>query len=202
MNPLSSIENKSKVIATATEGVEVLELLETSLNNTTIASNNLPISSALIVVNRILENFYTHIAAMYQSDTHGRAGITRELLDPIQIKNEYDVQRILYALLKPIFPMARLEKHADAGYLANRYDIVIDEYEICIEVKCTRDSMTESTLVTEIGSDIAHYTSKHLFFFVYDKKNMLKNKQLFEFNYTKKESDRDIRTFVVQPVTL
>lgn len=204
LNPLSGLENKSKIINTVTEAVEVLELLEVSLNKATDGRGKLTINVALEVIDRILLNFHKHLEVMYQSDTHGKAGITKDLLKDIQIKNEYDVQRILYSLIKQIFPLARVEKQGDGGYLGTRCDIVLDEYDICIEVKCTRDSMTERKLTEEIGSDITHYNSKYRFFFVYDKEKILKNKDSFESRYTYFEIDpyKDIRTFVIQPITL
>ena len=37
-------------------------------------------------------------------------------LKKIQIGNEYDLQRMLYALLVPIFPLIRQEAESDNGY--------------------------------------------------------------------------------------
>ncbi|WP_338078416.1 PD-(D/E)XK nuclease domain-containing protein [Anoxybacteroides rupiense] len=54
----------------------------------------------------------------------------KEDLDKTKIENEHDVQRMLYSLIRPIFPDARLEVVDDAGYASVRYDIVLDEYGI------------------------------------------------------------------------
>ncbi|MGP3610309.1 hypothetical protein [Anoxybacteroides rupiense] len=51
-------------------------------------------------------------------------------MDKTKIENEHDVQRMLYSLIRPIFPDARLEVVDDAGYASVRYDIVLDEYGI------------------------------------------------------------------------
>jgi hypothetical protein len=69
---------------------------------------------------------------MYQEKVHGNGTIKKEDLDAIQIGNEYDMQRILYSLIRPIFPTAKVEVSDDAGYNAIRYDIKIDEYNIVI----------------------------------------------------------------------
>lgn len=61
---------------------------------------------------------------MYEAPVHGKAAITKEKLDEIKIGNEYDVQRILFSLIKPIFPEARLEVSDDNGYGTSRYDMV------------------------------------------------------------------------------
>ncbi|MDC3418333.1 hypothetical protein [Aquibacillus salsiterrae] len=78
---------------------------------------------AVNIINRILMNFYSHIEEMYESKVHGKAGITKEKLDEIRIGNEYDVQRILYSIIKPIIPEARLEVVDDAGSGSVRRDM-------------------------------------------------------------------------------
>ena len=55
------------------------------------------------------------------------------------IGNEYDLQHIVYALLRAVFPLCRIEEYQDAGACAVRKDICIEEFDIAIELKCTRD---------------------------------------------------------------
>lgn len=204
-NPLSSLENKTKLRSFARELVGELKTLKEQLGSCSLPATRLPIAVALEVLSRILTNFYKHMEVMYQEKTHGSAGITNSLLDTIKIKNEYDVQRILYALIKPIFPDVEVEKYADGGYRGVRCDIVLKEYDIWIEVKCTRrSSMSEKSLTEQIGADITHYRSKYRLFFIYDKNKIIKNKDAFEREYTYVEKDpaKDIRMFIVQPITL
>lgn len=169
-----------------------------------IVKNTIPKEIAMIIIIRIMENFYKHIEVMYQDPVHGRAKILKTDLDKIRIGNEYDVQRILYSIIKPIFPLARVEVSEDAGYNSVRYDIYIDEYDIVIEVKCTRDSMNERKLTEELGSDIFHYKANNLFFFIYDKEKIIKNVDAFTKTYTKKEEtlNKIIETVVIQPIVL
>jgi hypothetical protein len=47
----------------------------------------------------------------------------KEELDKTKIENEHDVQRMLYSLIRPIFPDARLEVVDAAGYASVRYDM-------------------------------------------------------------------------------
>lgn len=166
--------------------------------------NNIPKEIAIIIIKRIMDNFYKYIEAMYESQVHGKAKILKKDLDKIKIGNEYDVQRILYSIIKPIFPLARLEVPDDAGYNSVRYDIYVDEYDVVIEVKCTRNSMTERTLEEEIGSDIYHYQTKNVFFFIYDKDKIIKNVDAFIRAYTRREDDFDknVDAIVIQPVLL
>jgi len=132
-------------------------------------------TTASTIIRKILRNFHKHIEAMYQDEVHGNGTIKKEDLDKIKIGNEYDVQRILYSLIKPIFPDARLEVVNDAGYNSVRYDIVIDEYGIVVEVKCTRENMTERKLTEELGADSFHYKADQLFLFIFDKVKLIKN---------------------------
>src|SRR5665648_558018 len=141
---------------------------------------------------------------MYQSTVHGNGTIKKEDLDLIKIGNEYDIQRILYALIRPIFPETRMEVTEDAGYRSIRSDIFLDEYNIAIEVKCTRTSMTIRNLTEELGADAFHYKSEYLFIFVYDKEKIILNIDAFKKAYKrdKKTFDKDGEAFVVQPITL
>lgn len=164
--------------------------------------NSISTFTALIIIRRILRNFHKHIETMYQAEVHGNGKIAKEDLARIKIGNEYDVQRILYSLIRPIFPEARLEAVDDAGYNSVRYDLVIAEYDVVIEVKCTRENMTERKLTEELGSDAFHYRANHLFLFIFDRVKMIKNMDAFEKSFNKKKIDvgKEIETFVIQEV--
>lgn len=110
---------------------------------------------------------------------HGKATIT-QALQQIEIQNEYDVQHLLYSLIKPIFPQARTETVDDIGYGGIRYDIVIDDDDLTIETKCTRAKMTERQLTEEIAADSFHYKKENVFFFIYDRYKIIRNKTAFE----------------------
>ncbi|WP_022762066.1 hypothetical protein [Butyrivibrio sp. AD3002] len=56
------------------------------------------------------------------------------------------------ALLRAVFPLARIEEYQDAGACAVRKDICIDEFDIAIELKCTRDSLSAKKLSEEVAS--------------------------------------------------
>lgn len=141
---------------------------------------------------------------MYKDKVHGNGKLSKTDLDKITLGNEYDVQRMLYSLLKPIFTNARLEVHGDGGYMGTRCDIELPDCDAVIEVKCTRGSMTERKLSEELGSDIYHYKTGKLFFYIYDKEGIIKNAEAFEKNYTKelKDPNRSIETYITQSVNL
>ncbi|WP_041710961.1 hypothetical protein [Clostridium pasteurianum] len=86
-----------------------------------------------------------------------------------------------HILIKPIFPLARLEVPNAARYNSVKYDIHVDEYDVVIEVKCSRKSITERTFEEEFGSDICHYQTRN----VYDKDKIVKNVDASIKSYTK-----------------
>ncbi|MDF2505739.1 hypothetical protein [Clostridium sp.] len=86
-----------------------------------------------------------------------------------------------HVLIKPIFPMERLEVPNDAGYNSVKYDIHIDEYDVAIEVKCSRNSITGRTFEEEFGSEIYHYQTQN----VYNKDKIIKNIDASIKSYTK-----------------
>lgn len=63
----------------------------------------------LLLIEKILNNFYMYFHAMYKNPVHQKGTLVSETLDAIQIGNEYDLQRMLYSLLIPIFPTIRQE---------------------------------------------------------------------------------------------
>lgn len=122
-----------------------------------IKQNTIPEGTALLVVERILKNFYMYYHAMYRAPVHKRGYLTSEVINAIQIGNEYDLQRMLYSQLLPIFPTIRQETNSDNGYGGMRADIYLETYSLIIETKCTRSSMSEKRLLEELGADSFHY---------------------------------------------
>lgn len=196
--PFSQEENLKKLKGVIKVIIERLE------NVTENKSGALSQKTAVFIVRRVLENFYLHIKTMYFEKPHGSGKIKQEDLARIEIGNEYDVQRILYSLLKPVFPEARVEVNADSGYSSFRYDIYLDEYKLVIEVKCSRPNMTEKNLTDELGADAFHYKAETLFIFIYDKEDLIKNAETFKTAHyrTKENFDKDVEVFIVQPVKL
>lgn len=134
---------------------------------------------ARLLVEKWLKNFHLYMEELVERAPHGKATIT-QALQQIEIQNEYDVQHLLYSLIKPIFPQARTETVDDTGYGGIRYDIVIDDYDLTIETKCTRAKMTERQLTEEIAADSFHYKKENVFFFIYDRYKIIRNKTAFE----------------------
>lgn len=119
----------------------------------------------------ILENFYLFLEGLIEREPHKRAGIQKEQLEMLKIKNEYDVRHLLFAYIRPLYPMARTEVSEDTGYNTVRADIALDVKNV-IEVKCTRKGMTQKKLIEEIEADMVHYSEECIYFFIYDKEKL------------------------------
>lgn len=150
---------------------------------------------------KILENFYLFLENLLERVPDKRGGIQKEHLDGIKIKNEYDVQHLLYAYLKPLYPLARLEVSEDTGYGTVRTDILLDSDRV-IEVKCSRDSLKLKKLTEEIEADIVHYSASQIYFFVYDKEKIIKDPLNFKETYEKIMKEKKIHIVIHQPKKL
>lgn len=149
----------------------------------------------------ILERFYYFIESINEKTPHAKSTLRKEILEQIQIKNEYDLQFLLYAYLKPIYRNIRSEVSEDAGYRSVRTDLCLDD-ETVIEIKCTRESLSESKLVEEVSADIINYNEKNIYFFIYDKEKVIKNKEAFKSNYEKKTKEKNIHIIIYQSIYL
>ncbi len=149
----------------------------------------------------ILENFYLFLEVLFEREPHKRAGIQREQLEILKIKNEYDVQHLLFAYIRPLYPLARAEVSTDTGYSAVRVDIALDAKNV-IEVKCTRKGMAQKKLVEEIEADMVHYSAECIYFFIYDKEKIIENPLNFKTAYEKKITGKQIHIIIHQPKIL
>lgn len=149
----------------------------------------------------VLENYYLFLENLLERQPHGKGGIQKEQLEPLRIKNEYDVQHFLYAYLKPLYPMARMEVNEDTGYGIVRTDILLDSDQI-IEVKCTRKGMSLKKLVEEIEADMVHYSAKNIYFFIYDKEKIIRDPFNFKKTYEEKMEGKQIHVIIHQPKVL
>ena len=149
----------------------------------------------------ILDNYYLFLEALLERPPHRRGGIQKEQLSGLKIQNEYDVQHLLYAYLKPLYPLARAEASEDTGYGTVRADILLDSEHV-IEVKCTRSSMPQKKLIEELEADMVHYHAEHIYFFLYDKEKIIENPRLFRNIYENKVKGKQIHIVIHQPKIL
>ncbi len=149
----------------------------------------------------ILDNFYLFLEGLIEREPHKKGSIQKEQLELLKIKNEYDVQHLLFAYLRPLYPLVRAEVSEDTGYNTVRVDIVLDVKNV-IEVKCTRKRMAQKKLVEEIEADMVHYSAENIYFFIYDKEKIIDNPLGFKNTYEKKITNKQIHIIIHQPKIL
>lgn len=156
----------------------------------------------LSLIERILNNFYMYYRSMYKNPIHKKGTLTQETLMGFQIGNEYDLQRMLYSILCPLFPDIRQEVYSDNGYGGMRADIYLETYDLIIEIKCTRGSMSEKKLTEELGADGFYYNADNIYFFVCDKANIIKNPEAFKMALERdlKTDGKTVKTFIMQAI--
>ena len=141
-------------------------------------------------IDLVLANFPIFCRNLYMSRMHEKCSQgLKEHLAGFCIENEYDLQKLMLAALVLVFPDARTESVQDSGHHALRKDIVINSLSAVIELKCTRMGMTERQLSEEIAADMVHYSSNNLYFYIYDKVNIIKNPISFKKTYEVKNID-------------
>jgi hypothetical protein len=118
------------------------------------------------LVRNILKNFSNAIKKIIM----GR----RKDHDDFRIEDEYDVQDILYVILKSVFPSLRDEDPIPkVGAKSTKIDLILRNEEILIEVKMLKKKdKNETHLIEELKVDFESYHEckwlKKLFCFVYD----------------------------------
>ncbi len=149
----------------------------------------------------ILDNFYLFLEGLLEREPHKKGSIQKEQLELLKIKNEYDIQHLLFAYLRPLYPLVRAEVSEDTGYNTVRVDIALDIKNV-IEVKCTRNRMAQKKLVEEIEADMVHYSAENIYFFIYDKEKIIDNPLGFKNTYEKKITNKQIHIIIHQPKIL
>lgn len=188
INEYSDKETRNNLDAATKRVIEYLEEIMTGS----------PADDQLLTV---LDNYYLFLESLLERPPHKRGSIQKEQLSALKIQNEYDVQHLLYAYLKPLYPLARAEVSEDTGYGTVRTDIFLDSEHV-IEVKCTRNSMKLKKLTEEIEADMVHYSAEHIYFFIYDKEKIIENPQLFRNTYENKVKGKQIHIVIHQPKIL
>lgn len=128
----------------------------------------------------------------------------RATIKPVALllKNEYDIQHLLYAMLKPVFPTLRSEVSSDSGVAAIRADLCIDDLSVIIEAKCSRPSMSQRDLTEEIEADMVHYSAQHIFFLIYDKDRIVKDPIPYQKALSRRFDNKEIHLIIEQPKRL
>lgn len=122
---------------------------------------------------RVFSKF--HLIVQKLRKRHGRRGT-------LEVKDEYDVQDLLDVLLSLYFDDIRSEEPTP-GYAGKsaRMDFLLKEEKIGIEVKMTREGLTDKKVGDELIIDITRYKEhpgcNTLICFIYDPGYMIKNRR-------------------------
>lgn len=191
-NKFSDEVNKEKMLEAKEK---VLECLKNFLNKERDEND----STALITY---LNNFPAFIEALSEKELDKRATLSSDLLGKIKIENEYDLQHLLYAVLKPLYPDIRNEVTEDSGVGMVRSDLKVPQLHCVVETKCTREKMTLKKLTEEIEADIVHYSEKNIIFFIYDKWKIIKDRLNYEKYFNRTFDGKEIKIIIHQPIKL
>ncbi len=182
------------------ESVEVkIDKMKTCINDTILclqdeAEDRIPANA----LESVIDNFGLYLYNMFSVMPDKKASLTEDVLKQITIQNEYDVQHIMYAVIKALYPSARREVPDDIGYASDRYDIFIEELDAVVEIKCTRKDHSENKLFRELGEDAFFYNCSKLIMYVYDKNSVITDVNNFVKALERKDAGKEIKVFVEQ----
>jgi hypothetical protein len=129
----------------------------------------------------------------------------RKGAEQLRFNNEYDVQDLLHALLRPWVQDVRPEEYTPSyAGKSTRMDFLLPAHELVIETRCVRDRQHAKNVGDELMLDIGHYaahpTCKKLWCVIYDPEHLLTNPEgLRDLDGEHKRNSRGImvRIFVV-----
>ncbi|MBL8507167.1 MAG: hypothetical protein JNM11_01800 [Chitinimonas sp.] len=177
--------------------------LEPTPSGLTIASN--PVSATPCKpakVEELIEVLIKGLRRAMHPLTHRRKGA-----QPLSFANEYDMQDLLHALLRPWIQDIRPEEHTPSyAGSSTRMDFLLPAHKLVIETKYTRDQNHAKKIGDELIIDIAHYR-KHqdcrvLWCVIYDPNHFIVNPEGLcgdlESSRTAGDGEMVVRVFVLQ----
>lgn len=119
----------------------------------------------------------------------------------LEIKDEYDVQDYLHAILKMFFSDIRAEEYSPSRAGKNsRVDFLLKEEKIIIETKMSRPNLKDKKLGEELIIDIERYQEhpdcKKLICFVYDPGYIIKNPYGLEKDLSGLKNNLEVMVFI------
>ena len=143
----------------------------------------------------IINKFHT-VASQLRNRPQGQPAVI--------IKNEYDVQYVMNALLRLHFEDVRKEEYAPSMAGApSRIDFLLKREQTLLEVKKTRSNLKDKEIGEELLIDIARYRShpdcKRLVCFVYDPDNLITNPRGLEDDLNKVSTDNIVVEVYIRP---
>jgi hypothetical protein len=137
------------------------------------------------VINKAPKELICDILMEFREASKKVVGERRKDHNSFDVNDEYDVQDLLYTILKTIFPTLKEEDPTPrVGIKSNKIDLILRDHEILIEVKMIKkNDRNEKKFVEELKNDIQSYHQcpwlKYLICFVYDPFDKTTSKQNF-----------------------
>ena len=125
----------------------------------------------------------------------------REGRSTLDITDEYDVQDMMHALLRIYFDDIRREEWTPsyAGG-SGRVDFLIKPYMILLEIKKTRQSLSEKDIGNQLIEDIGRYRQIHgakaLICFIYDPEERISNPKGLITDLERLDKNIDLRVII------
>jgi len=152
--------------------------------------------TSLSLIKEILSNFPNSITKVTKNRRKGHS--------PFEINDEYDVQDLIYLMLKPIFNDLKEEEYTPkTGGKSTRIDLVIPSENIAVETKMIKtDDTNEDKFIREIKEDIQSYYKytnlKWLIVFVYDPfKKTKDDNNFYDLNGPYKIKEKEFEVFSI-----
>lgn len=122
----------------------------------------------------------------------------------IEITDEYDVQDLLHSILKLHFKDVREEEYTPSyAGSSTRMDFLLKAENIVIEVKKTREKLSDKEIGQQLILDVAHYKNHPncnvLKCFVYDPENRVKNPRGLESDLNRLSDDTLSVQLLIRP---
>ena len=156
------------------------------------SKGNYPPQSTLLNLERLFKRFHS-VARQLKRRRNNR--------EPLVIKDEYDVQYLLHALLKTLFDDIRPEEYSpsQAG-ASSRIDFILKKEKIAVETKMASDNLQDKKIGAELIVDINRYQThpdcETLVCFVYDPEGHIKNPVGLENDLSKQHDNLKVQVIV------
>ncbi len=128
----------------------------------------------------------------------------RDKREPFLVRDEFDLQYMLHALLVVHFPDVRMEGAvASVAGSNSRIDFFLKPDKIAIEAKATREGLDDQELGRQLLEDLAKYKGhsgvKTLFFFIWDPEHHVRNAAGIRGDLLAEAGDRRVYTIFSPP---
>jgi hypothetical protein len=148
------------------------------------------------IVSRVIENFH-NVAKELEQRRKGKPIVS--------IEDEYDLQDLLYMVLKPYVADLRKEEYTPihAGK-SKRIDLTSKELYTVIELKCIREEAHAKNIGDELKIDIQSYPfhpyCRTIIFYIYDPQGKIKDPRMLirdlSGKHTIKGRDIEVKLFI------